>query len=408
MNKFIPEPSDKVSRIIDLLRNRSDSDEQIALLEQLRRMIQHVQSRGARTGIVAGAAIQLAETESPVDVLTATLNEAIKLTGAERGFVMMWNEEKRSLEKVISAADENFSETRGPDNEFCKNVANLAFHSGTVLIHPTETHDTSVCGQACTNKLGLCSVLAAPLIAETDKGQQKLGVVYLDIMNKEHDFTADDGELMRQFAALAALSIAHSRTTKQLRTAYHQTVSALVKALEAKDKYTRGHSERVAEYAFRCGKHMGLSPDRLVMLHSAALLHDVGKIGIRDAVLHKPGKLTDEEYEHIKLHAELSEEIVKGLSYLDDERVILAASQEHYDGSGYPKGTKGDEISIEAYIIQVADAWDAMTSTRVYRVAMPKEAAVAELKKWSGKQFHPDVVNAFLEMIEIEGLIPSE
>jgi HD-GYP domain-containing protein (c-di-GMP phosphodiesterase class II) len=153
---------------------------------------------------------------------------------------------------------------------------------------------------------------------------------------------------------------------------------------------------------------MGLSPDRLVMLHSAALLHDVGKIGIRDAVLHKPGKLTDEEYEHVKLHAELSEEIVKGLSYLDDERAILAASQEHFDGSGYPRGTKGDEISIEAYIIQVADAWDAMTSTRVYRVAMPKEDAAEELRRWSGRQFHPEVVDAFLEMIEEEGSIPSD
>jgi len=122
----------------------------------------------------------------------------------------------------------------------------------------------------------------------------------------------------------------------------------------------------------------------------------------------KPGKLTQEEYEHIKGHADMSETIVRGLSYLEEELNILAASQEHYDGTGYPRGAKADEIPIESYIIQVADAWDAMTSTRVYRTALPIETAISELHKFSGSQFHPKVVDAFLQMIENEGLISSE
>jgi HD-GYP domain-containing protein (c-di-GMP phosphodiesterase class II) len=164
----------------------------------------------------------------------------------------------------------------------------------------------------------------------------------------------------------------------------------------------------VAEYAVRCGREMGLSEDRLVTLQSAGLLHDIGKIGIREAVLFKPGRLTDDEYEHIKLHAELSEDIVRGLSYLEEELAILAASQEHFDGTGYPRRTKGDEIPIESYLIQAADAWDAMTSTRVYRVALTVEQATNELKKFSGSQFHPEVVDAFLRMIDNEGLLPVE
>ena len=153
---------------------------------------------------------------------------------------------------------------------------------------------------------------------------------------------------------------------------------------------------------------MGLSDDRRLMLHSAGLLHDVGKIGVRDAVLFKPGRLTEEEYEHIKLHAEISETIVRGLSYLKEELFILAGSQEHFDGTGYPRGTKGDEVPIESYIIQVADAWDAMTSNRVYRRALSVEQAGAELHRFAGSQFHPDVVDAFLSMIESEGLIGSD
>jgi HD-GYP domain-containing protein (c-di-GMP phosphodiesterase class II) len=210
---------------------------------------------------------------------------------------------------------------------------------------------------------------------------------------------------MQSFAALAALSIAHLRATQQLRNAYRETIEALVRALEAKDKYTRGHSERVAEYSLRCGRRMGLSEDRLLMLHSAGLLHDVGKIGVRDSVLFKPGKLTQEEYEHVKLHADLSETIVRGLSFLVEELGILAGSQEHYDGTGYPRGTKGDEIPLESYIIQVADAWDAMTSTRVYRVALPRDQAESELHKFSGSQFHPKVVDSFLAMIDRDGMI---
>ncbi|MCX6645074.1 MAG: HD-GYP domain-containing protein, partial [bacterium] len=293
------------------------------------------------------------------------------------------------------------------DLEICNTIARKAFDTGQVIINPNIQTDPEYSHASSVIEFQIRSVLVAPLIAETDKGQQKLGVVYLDSRAVKHLFVDDDAELMQSFAALAAISIAHLRAVRQLRDAYRQTVNALVRALEAKDKYTKGHSERVAEYSIRCGKEMNLSEDRLITLRSAALLHDVGKIGIRDSVLHKPGKLTDEEYEHIKMHAELSEEIVKGLDYLKDEVAILAGSQEHYDGTGYPRGTKGDEIPVESYIVQVADAWDAMTSTRVYRLALTTEQGVAELIKYSGSQFHPEVVEAFLRMIEREGLIQS-
>jgi HD-GYP domain-containing protein (c-di-GMP phosphodiesterase class II) len=399
------EPSEEALVALDELAASVDKSIDRAILTRMRHAIAHLVEHSDRAHIVAKCAMELVEAASPMDVLEATLAEAIRLTRAERGHILMWNEARKVLEPAGVELKSNAP--TGEELEICNTIARMAFDQGKVLVNPDVQSDPDLCNAESVKAFRIRSVLVAPLIAETNKGQQRLGVVYLDSRAAKHLFVEDDARLMQSFAALAAISIAHLRAVRQLRTAYHETVNALVRALEAKDKYTRGHSERVAEYAVRCGREMGLSEDRLTMLKSAALLHDVGKIGIREAVLFKPGRLTDDEYEHIKHHAELSEDIVRGLSYLEEELAILGASQEHYDGSGYPRATKGEEIPIESYIIQAADAWDAMTSTRVYRVAMTPEQASAELRRFSGSQFHPEVVAAFLNMIEKEGLIAS-
>jgi len=400
------DPGDETLQAFKELEDKVCKVEDEALCSRVRHAVEHLAEHSERAHIVAKCAKHLVQAEKPIDVLESTLFDAIRLTEAERGYILMWNESTQALEPATIEGGSNKAPT-GSDLQICNSIARKAFDTGKVIINPNVQKDPEFRHASSVVEFQIRSVLVAPLIAETNKGQQKLGVVYLDSRAAKHLFVEDDAELMESFAALAAISIAHLRAVRQLRDAYRQTVNALIRALEAKDKYTRGHSERVAEYSVRCGKEMGLSRDRLVMLEAAALLHDVGKIGIRDAVLHKPGKLTDEEYEHIKLHAELSEEIVKGLDFLKDEVAILAGSQEHYDGTGYPRGTKGDEIQIEGYIIQAADAWDAMTSTRVYRVALKTEDAIAELKKFSGSQFHPKVVEAFLTMIDRDGNIPS-
>ena len=401
------EPGEEAMAAIDELEVKACKDDARPLLDRLKHAIEHLVEHSDRAHIVTKCAMELVEADSPLDVLESTLQEAIRLTHAERGYMLMWNETTQTLEPAKIEAT-GTTAPKGEEAEICNTIARMAFDQGQVLVNPDVQSDPKLCDAASVKAFQIRSVLVAPLIAETNKGQQKLGVVYLDSRAAKHLFVEDDAELMKSFAALAAISIAHIRAVRQLRNAYHETVNALIRALEAKDKYTRGHSERVAEYAVRCGREMGLSEDRLMMLHSAALLHDVGKIGIRESVLFKPGRLTDDEYEHIKLHAELSEDIVRGLSYLEEELAILGGSQEHYDGTGYPRHTKGDEIPIESYLIQVADAWDAMTSTRVYRVALTVEQATAELRKFAGSQFHPEVVEAFLRMIEKEGLLPIE
>lgn len=392
--------------LIRELRGRLTGKENIALVDWLEDSFEYFTKISQRAEIVATCAYELAEAASTVEVLEATLSDAIRITGAERGYMLLWNDESRELERVSLQTD---GRTGLPNEqlEICDTMARHAFDTGEVLINPDVQANPKFCSQSL-KELQIRSVIVVPLLTETDKGSQNLGVVYLDSRATNKLFSEDDGRLMKAFASLAGLSLSNARASRQLRQAYFETVAALIRALEAKDKYTSGHSERVAEYCVRCGRFMGMDQERLIILRSAGLLHDIGKIGVRDSVLFKPGKLTDEEYEHVKLHADLSENIVRGLSFLEEELEILSGSQEHYDGTGYPRGTKGDEISIEGYIIQVADAWDAMTSTRVYRRKMNPEKAVAELRRCNGTQFHPDVVEAFLGMIEKDGIIDSE
>lgn len=184
-----------------------------------------------------------------------------------------------------------------------------------------------------------------------------------------------------------------------MRGIYIQTIEALSKSMEAKDTYTSGHASRVKEYALRLAHFMKLTDKQVQNIEKAAVLHDIGKIGIDDSILRKPSGLTGEEYEQIKLHPGIGADILKNVNFLRDISEIIRCHHERYDGKGYPKGLKGDEISIEASILAIADVYDAMTSNRPYRSSLDTQTALDEIKFNSGLQFNPKVANAFLEMM---------
>jgi len=192
---------------------------------------------------------------------------------------------------------------------------------------------------------------------------------------------------------------------QELRTAYVQTVGALAEAVDAKDAYTRGHSERVGVYASKIAREMGFTKEFIERVYIAGLLHDVGKIGIRDAVITKPDKLTEEEYQEIKQHPEIGAKILEPVEFLRNIVPCVRHHHEWYDGStrGYPDRLRGDSIPLPSRVILVADTVEAMTSDRPYRKALPLEAVVQELHKYSGSQFDPTVVEAFLSLLEMEG-----
>jgi len=182
----------------------------------------------------------------------------------------------------------------------------------------------------------------------------------------------------------------------RLKSSYQTTLEALATALDTRDTETLGHSLRVASYTVAVARRMGVAEPELTDIYRGALLHDVGKIGVPDAILRKSGKLTPEEWVEMRKHPEIGYRILQGINFLDAAREVVLSHQEAYNGSGYPRGLKGKEIPLGARIFAVVDTLDAMTSDRPYRKALTQQAARDEILKYSGAQFDPDVVQAFL------------
>jgi putative nucleotidyltransferase with HDIG domain len=195
--------------------------------------------------------------------------------------------------------------------------------------------------------------------------------------------------------------------TDELKSSYDSIVAVLCAALDLRDNVTAGHAKRVSELASIVAWQMGLRKEQLRQIEKAAILHDIGKIGVADAVLSKPGPLDESEWVEMKRHPELGYQIIKGIDFLSDAAEVVYAHHERYDGSGYPRRLKGEAIPLGARIFAVADAYDAMTTHRPYRKALPHNSAVEEIARSAMTQFDPEVVRAFLEA-EKRGLLDSE
>lgn len=188
-----------------------------------------------------------------------------------------------------------------------------------------------------------------------------------------------------------------------MRNMYLDTVKALCQAVEAKDPYTQGHSQRVSELAYKLGQRMKLSHRTTENLKLAGMLHDIGKIGVDEHILNKPGRLTDDEYGKIKLHPAIGSKIIQEIDFLKATADIILSHHEHFDGSGYPNGKRKSEISIESCILCVVDVYDALTSDRPYRKAMTDEEAIEIIKRESGILFNPIVAQEFIDMMGYKG-----
>jgi len=183
-----------------------------------------------------------------------------------------------------------------------------------------------------------------------------------------------------------------------LTRSYDITLEALGNALDLKDAETEGHSRRVTAFTIAIARAMGLPREQIPVIARAAFLHDIGKMAIPDAILRKPDKLTADEVVIMNEHAYHGYQILKKIPFLVEASEIVYAHQERFDGTGYPRGLKGDEIPLGARIFSIADTLDAITSDRPYRARQPLQAARTEIRKWSGRQFDPEIVNVFLEM----------
>jgi len=245
------------------------------------------------------------------------------------------------------------------------------------------------------------SVLCAPL---TDK-QKVIGTITVANPIDSSCFGPSDLELLTTIAAQASVAIRNARLYEAQETSYLNTVQALVSAIEASDAYTRGHSERVTRYSVALARRMGMDGDSLKQLEQAAILHDIGKIGIDISLLHKKGKLTPADIDVLKLHPSIGVRILEPIHFLGTVRDIIEQHHERYDGDGYPNGLGGNEWRLEGKILAVCDTYDAMTSDRPYRKALSHEIAMREISDHSGTQFDPEVASAFISMCN-EGQLP--
>jgi HD-GYP domain-containing protein (c-di-GMP phosphodiesterase class II) len=216
------------------------------------------------------------------------------------------------------------------------------------------------------------------------------------------DFSKEDQKLLETLSHQVSIAIENSKLYSDIKKSFFETVEALAEAIEKKDRYTGGHTKRVVYYSMCIAKYMNLSPETLEQLRMGAILHDVGKIGIEDKILKKQAPLDKEEWEIMQKHPEIGFDIMGRVEGLKDIVSAMRYHHERWDGNGYPYKLKGEEIPLIARVVSVADTYDAMVSTRPYRKGMDPKIAFDEITKYSGTQFCPTVVTAFVEAFKHE------
>jgi response regulator RpfG family c-di-GMP phosphodiesterase len=232
--------------------------------------------------------------------------------------------------------------------------------------------------------------------------QRTVGVLNLIRGRNKHAFSNVDLEIINVLASQASISIENVKLYENIRDNYLKTVRGFALAVEAKDRYTHGHSENVMKYTVVLAKRLGLPEEELENVKYAGLLHDIGKIGVSELILNKPGRLTPSEFDEIKKHPSLGANIIADVPFLRPLVPLVLHHHEFFDGNGYPSGIKGEEIPFGARILSVADAYEAMTSDRPYRRSLSQHAAVEILVNGKGKQFDPRMVDLFQEILRSE------
>ncbi len=326
------------------------------------------------------------------ELLDTILRKAEEVMDAEASSVFRIDEERNEL-YFITARGEKGKEAKEIRVPMGKGIVGWVAQHGQALLVPDVTKDRRwFKGVDEKTKFTTRSIMAVPLIS---KGKI-IGVG--EVLNKKgkRKFGKTDLELFEALGNQIAIAIENASLYKQLDELFLSSIRAIVEAVDAKDPYTRGHSGRVRDYSMMIGEELEIAKEALKELEVCAILHDVGKIGVPDSILGKPGKLTSAEFSYMKRHTEFGAAIIKPIEKLKKLSPSVLHHHEHYDGSGYPRGLKGKHIPVYARIICIADSFDAMTTDRPYHRKSSTRRALTELEQRSGSYYDPRLVKVFI------------
>jgi response regulator RpfG family c-di-GMP phosphodiesterase len=342
---------------------------------------------------------QLNSMDSLEDVVNSVVNFVADFLFSKRVSVMLLDEkgEYLTIKGASGLEEEIVKKTRIKRGEA---IAGKVLETGKAVI----VGDISSMKAESDRYSEYKSFISFPLIQVALKTTD-LSLGILNVTNRFGDqpYTKEDLENLDFIADTASVAINNQLKSIEIEKSYFRTMKALAAAVEEKDRYTRGHSDRVKTYAVELARRLGLPSETISTIEYACVLHDIGKIGIPDAIIQKDRDLTDEEYKQIKEHPAKGENIIRVIPFLEPARPIIRHHHERFDGTGYPDGMKEKEIELGARIIAIADTYDAMTTERPYRGPFPKDHVISVLKEQKGKQFDPELVDIFVRYLLDQG-----
>ena len=340
--------------------------------------------------------------EVPERLFSHVMDTIFDVTGADRGYLLVESDDRGKLKTVVMrrrpGVEAQLSST------FSSTVVDECFKTGVSIIRSDLAKDDHFGTAESVIMQNIHSVMCVPV----ETLDRPLGVIYVDSLAEARAFTKHELELLGAIGKQAGIAIQRIRLLKQIRQLFHGTVQALVATIEAKDVYTRGHSQRVTEYALDIAQAMHMAHEAVTAIELAGYLHDVGKIGVAEHILNKPRQLSDEEYEIIKRHPEVGATIIRNIRRAAPIASIVRHHHERWDGDGYPDGLSGERIPLLARVLAVADAFDAMTSKRPYRDRLPTSKALGELEAMSGSQFDPQIASVMIDLVQSGKVQPPE
>lgn len=394
---YLLKPFENIDQIAFAVRKAVESRRLALENEKLTKALEDKVSRLSIINDLSRAMHSIHNTRELLDFFVQMVADEV---GSDRVSLMLLD--KRSNKLLINASYGIESEfVRKVELSIGEGIAGRVVKEGNPIF---VIDDDKMCALPLfgTDQYSSDSFISAPLKLSIPIKYRKETIGVINISNRRGGgaFSEEDLDFVSLLANQASHAIENTRIFDELKSTHFEVITALADVLEAKDSHTGSHSNRMFSYAMKIGEKLNLNADEIERLSYVAILHDIGKIGIPESILQKPSKLTDEEYQIMKSHPVIGAEILKRVSFLIPVAPLIRSHHERFEGNGYPDRLKGEEIPIQSRIVSIIDAYDAMTSDRPYRKSLGMEWAVGELKKCSGTQFDPNIVDIFISILK--------